>query len=115
MLLPSDFKQTIADTFYDKTIVILGSVETEEADGAKKKTSGEPTGSFKGNCRLVNFKKIQKEFGLDYQIDIAITCDTDTPVAVGDHIQYAGVKYEVSDALPTDSHILIVGVKWQRQ
>jgi len=115
MLLPDQFQQQIADTFYDKTVSILGSVTTTEADGATKKTHGEVTGSFKGNCRLTNFKQVQKEFGLDYQIDILITCATTTSVVVGDSIEYAGVKYNVTDVLPFDSHNMIVGVKWRHQ
>lgn len=115
MRLPTDFKKAIADRFYDKTISILGEVETTEADGAVNKTYGEVTGTFKGNCRLVNFKQIQKEYGLDYQIDIAITCDTSVSIETGNLIEYAGVRYEVTDALPFDSHLLIVGAKWRNQ
>lgn len=111
MLIPSNFTDAIAEAFYDKTVSVLGVVETTEADGAKHKTHGAPVGTFKGNARLMNFKSVQKEFGIDYQIDITITCDVSTTVVVGDIIEFNGVKYDVTDRLPFDSHSMIVGVK----
>lgn len=115
MLLPNDFQSTIAKTFYDKDITILGVDKVIEADGAISDTTTNVKGSFKGNPRLVNFKKIQKDYGLDYQIDIAVTCSPTEVVDQQDLIEYAGVKYDVTDVLPFDSHKLIVGTKWQSQ
>lgn len=116
MQLPNNFQSTIANTFYDKTVSILEPTKTTETDGAVTYTGGYTVkGNFKGNPRLVNFKKIQKEYGLDYQIDIAITCGVDTSVFQEDILEYNGVRYEVTDVLPFDSHKLIVGAKWQRQ
>lgn len=115
MLLPTDFKSKIADTFYDKTVSVLGETVTTEADGAVNKTHGAVTSTFKGNCRLVNFKQVQKEYGIDHEIDIAITCPTTVSMVTGTLIEYAGVRYEVTDVLPTDSHQMIMGRKWHNQ
>ena len=112
MLVTQKFKNAIEKAFYDKVITILSATDTKEADGATKRVPQSATGTFKGNARLTNFKSIQKDYGLNYQIDIAITTTTDVPVTVGDAIEYAGIKYRVTDALPMDSHKLIVGAKW---
>lgn len=115
MQLPATFNNSIKNAFYDKTVSILGVTEVKEADGAVHKTSNSIVGTFKGNCRLVNFKQIQKEFGLDYQIDIAITTETNVSITAETLISYAGVTYQVTDVLPFDSHVMIVGAKWRNQ
>lgn len=115
MELPKTFKPTIAKVFYDKTISILGETVTTEADGAVNKVHDTVTGTFKGNARLTNFKLVQEEYGLDHEIDIAITCATTVSISTGDLIEYGGVRYEVTDVLPRDSHQMIVGNKWHNQ
>lgn len=115
MQLPSNFKNTIAKTFYDKEVNRIGETQIIEADGAVKRNFDNVTGSFMGNVRLTNFKTIQKEYGLDYQIDVAITCDPSVILAADDVIEYMSTRYVVTDVLPFDSHKLIVGTKWQTQ
>lgn len=115
MLVPNDFKTKIEERFYDKTISILGQTVTTEADGAVNKSHDTVTGTFNGNCRLVNFKQVQKEYGLDHNIDIAITTSNDVSLVTGTLIEYNGVRYEVTDVLPTDTHQMIVGTKWRNQ
>lgn len=116
MQIPTDFKTGIENAFYDKTITIIGESIVTEADGANKKNpNGEAIGTFTGNARLMNFKQVQKEYGLDYQIDIVVTCGVETSVVVGNIVEYNGVKYDVTDVLPFDSHKMIVGVKCHQQ
>lgn len=115
MELPSNFKPTISNAFYDKTISILGVTETIEADGAVNKTHGAVTSTFKGNCRLSNFKQVQEEYGIDHDISIIVTCGTEVSISTGILFEYNGVRYEATDVLPFDSHQMIVGEKWQIQ
>lgn len=111
MLLPNDFKETIAETFYDKDINIHEKIETQDAEGGRKKVAGDLITTFKGNVRYTNLKEIQEEYGLTYQIDIAITTHYED-ISVDDLIKYKDVTYVVTDAIPNDSHIFIVGVKF---
>ena len=104
-------KNKIKDTFYDKEVSILSKTQTIDAEGGIVKGSLEVIDTFMGNVNFSNCKKIQEEYGLDYQIDVAIT--TDKMVNIDDVIEYLSVKYTVTDVMPTDSHILILASKWQ--
>lgn len=113
MLLPKQFKETIANTFYDKDVNILSKNSTLDAEGGRTIKGGSVSVTFKGNVRFTNLKEIQQEYGLSYQIDIAITCDPDTAIVVDDIISYNNKKYKITDALPSDSHLLIVAKLWK--
>jgi hypothetical protein len=113
MEIPLGFKAKIANVFYDKTVGVVSRTETTEADGAVTTSEGAVNSTFKGNARLVNLKQVQKDFGLDYQIDISISAGTDLDIATGTIIEYDGQKFTVTDVIPTDSHTTIVGVKWR--
>lgn len=104
----------IASAFYDKTVSIMSNQKTTDAEGGVNYRGLAVTGSFKGNVSFANCKKIQEEYGLDYQIDISITTYLDTNVNINDIIQYQDVNYNVTDVLPFDSHILIVATKWRQ-
>ncbi len=112
MLLPADFKSKMAKTFYDKEIQILKKSEVVNDEGGLDKAATEVVGSFKGNVRFTKLGELQEEIGLVENIDIAITCDNTTDIAVDTPLQYAGVKYIAVDILPYDSHQLIIGRKW---
>jgi len=113
--LPTNFKSKIASTFYDKTISILGETVTTELDGAVNKTHDTVTSTFKGNCKLSNFKQVQEEYGLDHEINIIVTCGTDVTITTGILFEYNGVRYETTDVVAFDSHQMIVGEKWHNQ
>ncbi len=115
MLFPDDAKKAIAKSFYDKVVEILEKSETIDAEGGVVKSGETVKSTFKGNVRFEALGKIQAEIGLTDQIDIAITCDASTDIAVDDLMQYAGIKYVAADVLPYDSHIMIVGRKWQAE
>lgn len=115
MEIPQGFKQTIASVFYDKTIGVVSNTQEVEADGAVTTTDGVITNTFMGNVRMVNLKEVQQQFGLDYQIDVSITTSTNTVIDTNAIIEYDGNRFEVTDVLPTDSHITIVGKKWRSQ
>ena len=112
-MLPHNFKSTIASTFYDKDISILNESSTKDAEGGRVVKGGTVTGSFKGNVRYENLKEVQKDYGLNYQIDVAITADNTTDLAVGSFIKYSDHIYRVRELLPSDSHLTIIGVLWK--
>ena len=105
-------KNKIASAFYDKKIFLLGSEDTIDEEGGVISNSKEIKSSFKGNVNFSNFKKIQEDYGLDYEIDISIT--TDKKIEVDSFIQYENVVYTVTDVIPSDSHYTVVATKWQR-
>ena len=113
MLLPDNFKKSIADTFYDKTIEILDKTEVIDDEGGVIKGGKTVKSTFTGNIRFTELGALQTELGLVSQIDIAITCATDTAVAVDDLLQYRGVKYVAKSVIPSDSHLLVVGALWR--
>ena len=115
MLFPDSAKKKIAEAFYDKTVSILTKTETLDSEGGVVKGATAVKGTFKGNVRFNALGELKTELGLTHNIDIAISCPTDTAVEVDDLLQYAGVKYVVTDALPRDSHKYIMGEKWRVQ
>lgn len=113
MLIPKSMKSSISEAFYDKEISILDTSETFDAEGGLVKDANNIKDTFKGNVRFINLKAVQEEYGLDYQIDVAITTFREVNVKVADVISYLDKKYFVKDAIPNDSHLLIVGELWQ--
>lgn len=114
MYIPNKMTKAIADTFYDKTVEVMSNQTTTDAEGGVSYKGLAVTGSFNGNVNFSNCKKIQEEYGLDYEIDISITADTDTSISINDIIKYNDVIFNVTDILPFDSHILIVAIKWRQ-
>ncbi len=107
-------KKVIADTFYDKTVSVLSKVETFDSEGGVTSKGLTVTGTFNGNVSFSNCKEIQEEYGLDYTIDISITCSTDTDISIDNIIQYNNITYIVTDVLPSDSHFLVIANKWRQ-
>ena len=112
MYIPQTMKNKIATTFYDKTIYLLTNETVTDEEGGVVSRGVNITGSFKGNVNFSNFKKIQEDYGFDYNIDIAIT--TDKKVNVNDFIKYNEIIYTVTDVVPSDSHYLAVATKWRQ-
>lgn len=104
----------IADTFYDKPIQILDKTIIFDSEGGVTSKGFDVIDTFKGNVSFSNCKKIQEEYGLDYEIDISITASNDTNICIANYIKYQNIVYDVTDILPSDSHILIVATKWRQ-
>ena len=104
----------IANTFYDKTVEVMSNNIITDAEGGVTYKGLAVTDSFNCNVSFSNCKKIQEEYGLDYEIDISITADTNTNISINDIIKYDNVVYNVTDVLLSDSHILIVATKWRQ-
>ena len=112
MLFPDSAKQAISKAFYDKEVAILEKTETIDDEGGAVKGGTTVKSTFTGNARFAELGALQTELGLVSQINIAITCATDTAVAVDDLLQYQGIKYVAKSVIPSDSHLLIVGERW---
>lgn len=103
----------IASVFYDKEVEVLEKATTIDAEGGVNTKGLQSKDNFKGNVSFSNCKKIQEEYGLDYNIDISITTDYNL-LKINDIIKYLDVIYNVTDVLPSDSHILVVATKWRQ-
>ena len=114
MYIPRTMKNKIASAFYDKTVDVMSNNTITDAEGGVTYKGLAVTDSFNCNVSFSNCKKIQEEYGLDYEIDISITADVDTNVSIHDIIKYEDIVYNVTDVLLTDSHILIVATKWRQ-
>ena len=113
MYIPRTMSKAIAETFYDKTIYkLVKNIITDEEGGIVSKGYS-VVSEFKGNASFSNCKEIQEEYGLEYEIDIAITTFTDTEIEIDDIIKYNDITFKVTDVLISDSHKLVVATKWQ--
>lgn len=114
MYIPKTMTKKIASIFYDKCVEVLEKITITDAEGGVNCKGYTVKDNFKANVNFSNCKRIQEEYGLDYNIDISITSPVDTNVAINDLIKYNEVVYDVTDILPNDSHILIVATKWRQ-
>ena len=103
----------IASTFYDKTVEVLVNNIITDAEGGVIYKGQAVKDTFKGNVNFSNCKQIQEEYGLDYNIDISITTNYHL-LKHNELIKFNDVVYNVTDILPSDSHILIVATKWRQ-
>lgn len=113
MYIPKTMRTKIASVFYDKEVEVLEKATTIDAEGGVNTKGLQSKDNFKGNVSFSNCKKIQEEYGLDYNIDISITTDYNL-LKINDIIKYLDVIYNVTDVLFSDSHILVVATKWRQ-
>ena len=116
MIIPDSFKQSIANTFYDKEITKYTTEEVVDDEGwvGMEETvvsdSNYVSGTFMGNVRFDNLAQIQEDYGLKEVVDIVVTTDED--IDVNSIIGYENVLYRVNKAIPFDSHKLLIGNIW---
>lgn len=115
MLFPDNAKQIISDTFYDKEVSVLAKTEAFDSEGGAIKSALTVESTFQGNVRFVNYGEKQDEKGLLKDIDVQITCPTETNVSLDTILEYQGDKFIVISVEPYDSHKLISARKWQGQ
>lgn len=113
MYIPKTMKNKIACVFYDKEVEVLTNKVITDAEGGVNYKGYDVVDSFKGNVSFSNCKKIQEEYGLDYNIDVSITTDYKS-LKINDIIRYLDVIYNVTDVLENDSHVLVVATKWRQ-
>lgn len=110
MKLPNEFKQIIADTFYDKELKIMttekeevrddeGSIIETEKDIVKE--------TIIGNFQFSTLEKVQQEYGKEMIAECIATCE-DTQATVDDILVYLGKEYEIKVIIPYDSHKTIL-------
>lgn len=111
MKIPDEFKQAIADTFYDKDIEIWieGTIKDDEGsvvgNGRLEKID-----SFKGNLQFSTREYIQQEYGKEIEANAIVTCNK-TVAEIGNILVYNNKDYIIKSLVPSDSHttILILG------
>lgn len=110
MKFPNEFKQVIADTFYDKELKIM-TTETEDVrddEGciieSEKETIKE---TIMGNFQFSTLEKVQQEYGKEMIADCIVTCE-DTQATVEDILVYLEKEYEIKAIIPSDSHKTIL-------
>lgn len=108
MKIPEEFKQAIADTFYDKDIEIWteGTIKDDEGavigNGKLEKIDG-----FKGNFQFSTREYIQQEYGKEIEANAIVTCNK-TVAEIGNILVYDNKEYEIKSLVPSDSHITIL-------
>ncbi|MCI8481725.1 MAG: hypothetical protein HFJ27_01190 [Clostridia bacterium] len=111
MKLPNEFKQTIANTFYDKDIEIWTSGTIKDDEGS---TIGngklEKVDSFKGNFQFTTREYIQKVYGLEIEANAIVTCDK-TVAKIKNILIYNEDDYIIKSKITGDSHtiLLVIG------
>lgn len=113
MYIPKSMTKQIAKTFYDKEVSVLAKQSNIDAEGGVTSKGYDVIDTFKGNVNFSNCKQIQEEYGLDYNIDVSITTDYNL-LKINDIIKYQEIIYNVTDILPSDSHLLVVATKWRQ-
>lgn len=112
MYIPKKMNNEISKYFYDKEIEVLEKNTSIDAEGGINTHALNHKDNFHGNVIFSNCKKVQEDFGLDYNIDISVTTDY-RGIKVDDYIKYLDVIYNVTDVLPFDSHVMVVATKWK--
>lgn len=108
MNIPEIFKQTIANTFYDKDIEIWTEGTIKDDEGAVVGNGKlEKIDSFKGNFQFSTREYIQQEYGKEIEANAIVTCDK-TVAEIGNILVYNDKEYEIKSLVPSDSHITIL-------
>lgn len=108
MKIPNEFKQVIADTFYDKDIEIWTSGTIKDDEGSIiGNGKQEKIDSFKGNFQFTTREYIQQEYGKEIQANAIVTCDK-TIAQIGNILVYNGNDYEIKSKIIPDSHTTLL-------
>jgi len=108
MKIPNEFKQVIADTFYDKDIEIwiAGSIKDDEGavigNGKQEKID-----EFKGNFQFTTREYIQQEYGKEIEAVAIVTCNK-TIGQIGNILVYNGNDYTIKSKIVSDSHTTLL-------
>lgn len=98
------FKQTIANTFYDKQIEIWSSgIITDNEGSVIGNGKVEKIDEFMGNFQYSTRENIQQEYGKEIEANAIVTCDK-TKAKIGDILVYNTKDYTIKSIVPSDSH-----------
>ena len=106
MKLPSKFKQTIKDIFYDKEISFYSANETKGSLGSKTVEKGLFLEKIMGNFQFQSREVIQELFGKTIEANGLVTC-LETQADMNDFVVYLDTDYQITGILSFDSHIKI--------
>lgn len=108
MKIPNEFKQVIADTFYDKEIEIWTSGTIKDNEGAViEDGKQDKIDEFKGNFQFTIREYIQKVYGLEIEANAIVTCDK-TVAQIGNILVYNGNDYIIKSKITGDSHTVLL-------
>ena len=108
MKIPDEFKQAIADTFYDKDIEIWTEGTIKDDEGSVVGNGRlEKIDSFKGNFQFSSREYIQQEYGKEIEANAIVTCDK-TVGKIGNILVYNNNDYTIKSLITGDSHITIL-------
>ena len=113
MLIKNSFKEKIKSVFYDKEVKVLENKIIEDKEGGINYQGLEEKNSFLGNVSFSNCKKIQEDYGLDYEINVSITTDYNL-LKINDLIKYQEKIYSIEEIIKSDSHYLVLGKIWKQ-
>lgn len=102
------FKQTIADTFYDKDIEIWSSgIITDNEGGSIGEGKVTRLDSLKGNFQYSTREYIQQEYGKEIEANAIVTCDI-AVADIGNILVYNGKDFEIKSVVTSDSHMTLL-------
>lgn len=108
MKIPEEFKQVIADTFYDKDIEIWTEGSIKDDEGAVVENGKlEKIDSLKGNFQFSTREYIQQEYGKEIEANAIVTCDK-TIAEIGNIVVYNNSDYTIKSLITGDSHTTIL-------
>lgn len=108
MKIPDEFKQSIADTFYDKDIEIWTERTIRDDEGSDVGTGKvEKIDNFKGNFQFSTREYIQQEYGKEIEANAIVTCNK-ANAEIGNILVYNNNDYIIKSLVPSDSHITIL-------
>lgn len=108
MQIPEMFKQTIADTFYDKDIEIWTSGTITDDEGSVIGNGRlDKIDSFKGNFQFSTREYIQQEYGKEIEANAIVTCN-ETKAKISNILVYDNKEYTIKSLVPSDSHITLL-------
>lgn len=108
MKIPDEFKQVIADTFYDKDIEVWTHGTIKDDEGAViRKGKVDKIDNFKGNFQFTTREYIQKVYGLEIEANAIVTCDK-TVAQIGNILAYNSNDYTIKSKITGDSHTILL-------
>ncbi len=108
MKIPNEFKQVIADVFYDKDIEIWTSGTIRDDEGSDVGTGKlEKVDSFKGNFQFTTREYIQQQYGKEIEANAIVTCDK-TVAQIENILVYNNNDYKIKSKIVGDSHTTLL-------
>jgi hypothetical protein len=105
-----EFKNVIALYFYDKELTVCEVSTIQHEDGQVQKEFVETENTLIGNVRFNDLARVQEDYGIKENIDVAIT--TNDTIENGTILKYETRFFEIIKVIPFDTHNLLIGKQW---